>query len=148
MPKSYSIDRWSFLLLLSGIAGFSAFAWGVRGHFIGDKTPSAMNVILALSLIGIVVFLFDVWVTSTPDWARATGFSLHLLGIALFGWAVLATRQNQAGNGLRGKPTGSCLQIEGPTPHPPPFLYVLSALLARMRHCDFVVYSCSSYSWL
>ncbi len=102
MPKSYSIDRWSFLLLLSGIAGFSAFAWEVRGHFIGDKTPSAMNIILALSLIGIVVFLFDVWVTRTPDWARATGFSLHLLGIALFGWAVLATRQNRPAMAFAG----------------------------------------------
>jgi protein-S-isoprenylcysteine O-methyltransferase Ste14 len=102
LSEAYFIDGWSLSLLLSGIAGSGLFAWGVRGHFVGDKTPTAMNIILALSLIGIVVFLFDVWVTRAPDWARATGFSLHLGGIALFGWAVLATRQNRPAMAFAG----------------------------------------------
>ncbi len=102
LSDAYFIDGWSLLLLLSGTAGSGLFAWGVRGHFVGDKTPSAMNIILALSLIGIVIFLFDVWMTSAPDWARATGFCLHLGGIALFGWAVLATRQNRPAMAFAG----------------------------------------------
>jgi protein-S-isoprenylcysteine O-methyltransferase Ste14 len=90
-------------MLLSGITGSGLFAWGVRGHFIGDKTPGAMNIILALSLTGAIVFLFDIWMISVPDWARAAGFSLHLLGIALFGWAVLATRQNRPAMAFAGE---------------------------------------------
>jgi len=91
--ESPSIDGWPLLLLLSGIAGSSLFAWGVRGHFVGDKTPGAMQVVVALSSIGIAVFLFDLWETSVTDWRAAAGFCLHLLAIALFGWAVLATRR-------------------------------------------------------
>ena len=95
MFESPFIDGWPLLLLLSGIAGSGLFAWGVRGHFVGDKTPGAMQVIVALSLVGIAVFLFDLWETSVPDWRRATGFCLHLSAIVLFGWAVLATRRNR-----------------------------------------------------
>lgn len=95
MGESPSIDGWSLLLLLSGIAGSGAFAWAVRGHFVGEKTPAAMRILLALSLAGIVVFLFAIWRISAPDWRRAAGFCLHLSAIALFGWAVLATRQKR-----------------------------------------------------
>jgi protein-S-isoprenylcysteine O-methyltransferase Ste14 len=93
--ESLSIDGLSLLLLLSGIGGFGAFSWAVRGHFVGDKAVGAMNIILALSLAGIAVFLFDVSQTSGPDWPQAAGFCLHLLAIVLFGWAVLTTRQNR-----------------------------------------------------
>jgi protein-S-isoprenylcysteine O-methyltransferase Ste14 len=95
LSGAHSIDGWSSLLLLSGIAGFGSFAWAVRGHFVGDKTPRAMQFILALSLAGILIFLFAIGQTSGPDWRSPAGFCLHLLAIALFGWAVLATRQNR-----------------------------------------------------
>jgi protein-S-isoprenylcysteine O-methyltransferase Ste14 len=75
--ESLSIDGWPLLLLLSGIAGSSLFAWGVRGHFVGDKTPGAMQVV-------------------------AAGFCLHLLAIALFGWAVLTTRRNRPAMAFAG----------------------------------------------
>jgi protein-S-isoprenylcysteine O-methyltransferase Ste14 len=102
LSGAYSIDGWSLLLSLSGIAGFGFFAWGVRGHFVGDKTPAAMQVILVLSLVGIVFFLFAIWRTSVPDWRRAAGFCLHLLAIVLFGWAVLATRQSRPAMAFAG----------------------------------------------
>jgi protein-S-isoprenylcysteine O-methyltransferase Ste14 len=101
--ESPSIDDWSLLLLLSGLAGSSLFAWGVRGHFVGDKTPGGMQVVVALSFVGSAVFLLDLWRTSASDWARATGFCLHLLAIALFGWAVLATRQNRPALAFAGE---------------------------------------------
>jgi hypothetical protein len=103
LPAAHSIDGWSALLLLSGIAGFGAFSWGVSGHFVADKTPGGMKMILTLSLIGIVVFLFALAETNVPDWRRAAGFSLHLAAIALFGWAVLATRQNRPALAFAGK---------------------------------------------
>ena len=95
MSGAHDIDGWSSLLLLSGTAGFGSFAWAVRSHFVGDKAPGAMKIILALSLIGIVVFLFAVWRTNVPNWRRAAGFCLHLSAIVLFGWAVVTTRQNR-----------------------------------------------------
>jgi protein-S-isoprenylcysteine O-methyltransferase Ste14 len=95
LSGAHSFDAWSSLLSLSGIAGFGFFAWGVRRHFVGDKTPRAMQVIFALSLIGMAVFFFAILRTSAPDWRRAAGFCLHLLAIVLFGWAVLATRRNR-----------------------------------------------------
>jgi protein-S-isoprenylcysteine O-methyltransferase Ste14 len=90
-----SIDVWPLLLSLSVIAGPGSFAWGLRRHFVGDKTPGAVHVINALSLTAIAVFLFDVWTTDAPDWQRAAGFSLHLLAIVLFGLAVLTTRRKR-----------------------------------------------------
>jgi protein-S-isoprenylcysteine O-methyltransferase Ste14 len=100
--ESLSIDAWSLLLLLSGLAGSGLFAWGVRGHFVGDKTPGAMQVVVALSFVGIAVFLFDLWETSVTDWRAAAGFCLHLLAIALFAWAVLATRRNRPAMAFAG----------------------------------------------
>ena len=93
--ESLSIDGWFLLLLLSGIGGFCAFSWAVRGHFVGDKAVGAMNIVLALSLAGIAVFLVDIWRTTDPDWRAPAGLCLHLLAILLFGWAVLTTRQNR-----------------------------------------------------
>jgi protein-S-isoprenylcysteine O-methyltransferase Ste14 len=93
--ESLSIDGWSFLLLLSGIACFGAFTWGARAHFVRDKTAVAMHVLLLLSLAGMAVFLFALWRAAAPDWRRAAGFGLHLVAIILFGWAVLATRRNR-----------------------------------------------------
>jgi protein-S-isoprenylcysteine O-methyltransferase Ste14 len=101
--SAHSIDCWSFLLLLSGIASFGAFSWGVRGHFVGDKTPGATKIIFALSLLAMVVFLFAVSETKAPDWRRAAGFCLHLSAIVLFVWAIHATRQKRPALAFAGK---------------------------------------------
>jgi protein-S-isoprenylcysteine O-methyltransferase Ste14 len=101
--ESPSVDVWPLLLSLSGIAGSGSFAWGLRGHFVGDKTPGAVHVINALSLAAIAVFLFAVWETDAPDWRRAAGFFLHLLAIVLFVWAILATRQSRPALAFAGK---------------------------------------------
>jgi protein-S-isoprenylcysteine O-methyltransferase Ste14 len=93
--QSHSIDVWSLLLSLSGIAVFGSFVWGLRGHFVGHKTPDPVYVINALSVAAIAVFLFNVWKTDAPDWRRAAGFSLHLSAIILFGLAVLTTRRKR-----------------------------------------------------
>jgi protein-S-isoprenylcysteine O-methyltransferase Ste14 len=93
--ESPSIDGWSFLLLLSGIACFGVFTWGARAHFVRDRTAVAMHALFLLSLAGMAVFLFALWRAPAADWRRAVGFCLHLLAIVLFGWAVLATRQNR-----------------------------------------------------
>jgi protein-S-isoprenylcysteine O-methyltransferase Ste14 len=93
--ESPSIDGWPLLLSLSGIAGSGSFAWGLRRHFVGDKTPGAVHVINALSVTAIAVFLFAVWETDAPDWRRAAGFSFHLLAIVLFGSAILTTRRKR-----------------------------------------------------
>jgi protein-S-isoprenylcysteine O-methyltransferase Ste14 len=62
-----------------------------------------MQVVFALSFVGSAVFLFDLWETSVPDWRRAAGFCLHLSAIALFGWAVFATRQNRPAMAFAGE---------------------------------------------
>jgi protein-S-isoprenylcysteine O-methyltransferase Ste14 len=98
-----SIDRWPLLLFLSGIAGSCLFAWGVRGHFVGDKTPRAMQIVVVLSFIGSAVFLFDLSKTNVSEWRHAAGFCLHLSAIALFGWAVFATRQNRPAMAFAGE---------------------------------------------
>ncbi len=103
MFKSLSIDGWPLLLSLSGIAVTQSFAWGLRGHFVGDRTPGGVYVINALSLAAAAVFLFSVWTTDVPDWRRAAGFLLHLSAIALFVWAIRATRQNRPALAFAGK---------------------------------------------
>lgn len=138
--ESLSINGWPLLLLLSGIAGSGLFAWGVRGHFVGDKTPGAMQVVVALSSIGIAVFLFDLWETSVTDWRAAAGFCLHLLAIALFGWAVLATRRTRPAMAFAGDRPEHVFR-SGPYATIRNLFYGLSALLARMRNRDVVAYS-------
>jgi protein-S-isoprenylcysteine O-methyltransferase Ste14 len=101
--ESLSNDGWPWSLLLSGIAGSSLFAWGVRGHFVGDKTPGGMQVVVALSFVGSAGFLFDLWETRIPDWRAAAGFCLHLSAIVLFGWAVLATRHKRPALAFAGE---------------------------------------------
>jgi protein-S-isoprenylcysteine O-methyltransferase Ste14 len=98
-----SIEMWPLLLSLSVIAGPGSFAWGLRGHFVGDRTPGAVHLINALSVAATAVFLFALWEGDAPDWRRAAGFCLHLLAIALFVWAILATRQNRPALAFAGK---------------------------------------------
>jgi protein-S-isoprenylcysteine O-methyltransferase Ste14 len=100
---SHSIDGWPLLLSISGIAVSSSFAWGLRGHFVGEKTPGAVHVINALSVTASAVFLFAVWKTDVPNWRRAVGFLLHLSAISLFVSAILATRQNRPALAFAGK---------------------------------------------
>jgi len=106
LSGALSIDGLSALLFLSGVAGFGAFAWAVSGHFVGAKAPGAMKLIFVLSLIGIIDFLSNVWLTPVPDWRRAIGFCFHLLAIYLFGWAILATRRERPAIAFAGdRPT-------------------------------------------
>jgi protein-S-isoprenylcysteine O-methyltransferase Ste14 len=98
-----SIEMWPLLLSLSVIAGPGSFAWGLRGHFVGDRTPGAVHLINALSVAATAVFLFALWEGDAPDWRRAAGFCLHLLAIVLFVWAILATRQNRPALAFAGK---------------------------------------------
>jgi protein-S-isoprenylcysteine O-methyltransferase Ste14 len=94
---------WPLVLSVSEIAVSGAFAWGLRGHFAAGKTPGGVYVINALSVASTAVFLFSVWKTDVPDWRRAAGLCLHLLAIALFVWAILATRQNRPALAFAGK---------------------------------------------
>jgi hypothetical protein len=144
--ESLSIDGWPLLLLLSGIAGSGLFAWGVRGHFVGDKTPGAMQVVVALSSVGVAVFLFDLWETSVTDWRAAAGFCLHLLAIALFGWAVLATRRNRPAMAFAGDRPDHVFR-SGPYAtirHPfiRPICSFGSDAQSRLRRLFFSSYSC------
>ncbi|MBM6583501.1 isoprenylcysteine carboxylmethyltransferase family protein [Microvirga sp. BT689] len=82
-------------LTASGSIVFGAIAWAVRGHFVSDGMPAGMRVLSALSLAAFVAYLHQLWALDQPWWAHLTGFALQAAGLALFLWAIRASREQR-----------------------------------------------------
>ena len=84
----------TIITLLTGMLGvccFTAFSWGVKGHF--RKTgamPAGMKLTSALSLLGFAWFLFHLTGGVSQAWPLVV--VVFAGSLALFTWAVRATR--------------------------------------------------------
>lgn len=96
MPLPQTI--FGLVTVIAVIAAYGSGAWGIYGHFaIKDKVEPAMKLTSALSLVGLLWFLFERWrhgaLTASPAPAR-DGVSLAILAgfMMLFWWTVSVTR--------------------------------------------------------
>ena len=80
------------------ILNFASLSWGAKGHFVtAEGVPRGMRLLGFLTLAGFAWFLWARLVWATSDYAGhpvrdAAGLVLLSLEIALFWWAVRATR--------------------------------------------------------
>ena len=79
-------------VLLLGVVPFVAFSWALKGHFRSTGAmPAGMKVISVLSLIAMLWFAYRLF-AGPPSKAWPLAGSLFVLALAIFGWAVGATR--------------------------------------------------------
>ena len=81
------------LLLAAGFVPFAAFSWAVKGHFRSSVgIPVGMTLISALSLAAFLWFGYRL-LTNAADAAWPLAVLLFALALAIFAWAVVATRR-------------------------------------------------------
>jgi protein-S-isoprenylcysteine O-methyltransferase Ste14 len=85
------LEFWPIVLTVSGLATSTLFARAVRGHFVSEKLPPAMKLVVALSYLAIFVYIFALWAGTAPVWQRVAGLCLQIAAAGLFNWARTAT---------------------------------------------------------
>jgi protein-S-isoprenylcysteine O-methyltransferase Ste14 len=88
-------EFWPIVLTVSGLATSGLFAHAVRHHFVSEKLPPAMKLIVALSYLAIFVYLFALWTGVAPLWQRVAGLSLQFVAAGIFNWARTTTLANR-----------------------------------------------------
>ena len=75
------------------IGVIAQYAWSLKAHFTSPKMPDGAKIIsLAVALTGFL-YMLALWVFSQPSAAQITGLLLQLLSIALFWWAISASKK-------------------------------------------------------
>ncbi len=75
-----------------GLLCFAAFTWGVAFHFRrGRKMPAGMRLTSALSVLGLIWFLWNLTQGAGPAWPFA--LICFAAGLAVFCWSVQSTRR-------------------------------------------------------
>lgn len=80
------------VLTLSSTLVLGSFAWAMKAHFVTARIPTGAKVISALASIGFLVVLHQLWILEQPVWAQLAGLLVHGLSLALFAWAIGASR--------------------------------------------------------
>lgn len=75
------------------IGVIAQYAWSLKAHFTSPKMPDGAKIIsLAVALTGFL-YMLALWVFSQPSAAQIAGLLLQLLSIALFWWAISASKK-------------------------------------------------------
>lgn len=88
-------EFWPIILTVSGLAISGLFARAVRGHFVSPQLPPAMKLLVALSYLAMLVYLFALWTGAAPLWQRIASLCLQLVAVGLFNWARTTTLANR-----------------------------------------------------
>jgi protein-S-isoprenylcysteine O-methyltransferase Ste14 len=83
------------LLSILSLTVFLVFAWAVRWHFREGRIPLGMKVVSALSMLTIFLVQWHLWVMVLLPAGAAVGAVLMLIALALFLWAIAATRRQR-----------------------------------------------------
>lgn len=88
-------EFWPIVLTVSGLAIASLFGRAVRRHFVSQKLPRAMKLVVALSYLTVFVYIFALWTGAAPLWQRIAGLGLQVFSAIFFNWARTTTLSNR-----------------------------------------------------
>jgi protein-S-isoprenylcysteine O-methyltransferase Ste14 len=112
---------WSNIVLDAVISAVSIgvlaqYAWSLTAHFTSPKMPDGAKVIsLAVALTGLL-YMLALWAFSQPAAAQIAGLSVQILSIALFWWAISASKKARLRFAFDKESPASLLQ-DGPYRH-------------------------------
>jgi protein-S-isoprenylcysteine O-methyltransferase Ste14 len=86
---------WPIVLTVSGLTIIGLFARAVHGHFVSQKLPPAMKVLVALSYLASFAYLWALWTGEAAQWQRIVGICLQFAAAGLFNWARTTTLANR-----------------------------------------------------
>lgn len=109
-------------LILDGIIAavsigvIAQYAWSLKAHFTSPKMPDGAKIIsLAVALTG-VLYMLALWFFSQPPAAQIAGLLIQLSSVALFWWAISASKKARLRFAFDKEAPASLLQ-EGPYAH-------------------------------
>lgn len=73
------------------VVGF--YTWSLRGHFSSTRMPAGMKVVSAAVTLTTLCFLYFLWSRQQPVAAQLVGLGLEIAAMALFWWAISASRK-------------------------------------------------------
>jgi len=88
----------TFLNIAVTILSWSIFGqhvWATRRHFVPSPLEGGARFLVALVWASVFGFTILLWIGSQPIFVRIVGFAIELLSLALFRWAITASRQAQ-----------------------------------------------------
>ena len=83
------------IAILVATATFGSQVWSSRSHFVVSELQFAAKLVIAQVIIGLLVLLSIVALYDQPTVPQSVGIGLICLSLAIFWWAVRATRQAQ-----------------------------------------------------
>lgn len=83
------------ILSLSSVSLFCLFAWAIRNHFSGMSIPSGMKIVMAMSSLGLAVFLITLWMTPPSPWLTLTSLSIQFFSFLIFMWSLKSSVAHQ-----------------------------------------------------
>lgn len=92
---------WAILFISLSLACFISFAWAIKKHFRttkngGGKMPAGMRVVSLLGLLFMILQLVAIVAANEFNfWAAVAGTIFYAASLALFWWAIAATRQKR-----------------------------------------------------
>jgi protein-S-isoprenylcysteine O-methyltransferase Ste14 len=75
------------------IGVIAQYAWSVKAHFTSPKTPDGAKIISAAVAVTGLLYMLALWRINQPLSAQIAGLLLQLLSVALFWWAISASKK-------------------------------------------------------
>lgn len=81
------------LVSAAGIATVGQYVWSMGRHFHSPHKPQGSWVVSTMVISTTILFLVLVWLLEQPVAAQLAGLALQLASVALFWWAISASRE-------------------------------------------------------
>jgi protein-S-isoprenylcysteine O-methyltransferase Ste14 len=82
-----------FLISGLSILVIGQYAWSMRAHFHSSATTASAILISFAVIATALFFLGIIWLEPQPDSAKIVGFFIEIASVALFWWAISASRK-------------------------------------------------------
>lgn len=90
MSREFILDA---VISTVAIGVIAQYAWSLKAHFTSPKMPSGARIISAAVALTGLLYMLALWKIEQPAAAQITGLFVQLLSIALFWWAISASKK-------------------------------------------------------